>query len=418
LANEAQAEALELRGSYTAVTERPAKVWPLQQVALLITNDEDGWETIAEVGNLTRTTQRIATGVHRLHYRRAAEFPPINVEGLIDAVPKKLRTTVEGRASAGGSLTEKAAAAVVAALAQLDPNAATAVRALRGQLQTTATRLRGDGLQAAAQEADAVRLALDIAGLDRGELGSARPDGFSSFVEVLGTTRAPEDTTIAYDSMRFLDFDRLDHPSGIVRFSKGEERLTVINVNRQPLERTTGADLIYINDNAASFVLVQYKTFRREGKDADVRQRLVFRPHGQFDDELARMRKLKPGKRDATDAGFRLHGGCCYLKFCKPVVTLDYDPRQLVGGMYLPIEYYDLLAAGGTIRGPKGGIALTYENVPRHLTNDLFVNLVRGGWIGSFGATSQKLTKIVLAGLDDGRSVTVASASRDVEPDE
>jgi hypothetical protein len=52
-------------------------------------------------------------------------------------------------------------------------------------------------LQAAAQEADAVRLALDIAGLDRGQLGSARPDGFSSFLEVLGTARAQGDPAIA-----------------------------------------------------------------------------------------------------------------------------------------------------------------------------------------------------------------------------
>jgi hypothetical protein len=96
LATEAQAEALELRGEYTAVTERPARVWPFRQVALLVTTDEDGWETIAEVGNLTRTTRRIATGVHRLHYRRVTAFPPIDVERLIDAVPRSCGRRLRG----------------------------------------------------------------------------------------------------------------------------------------------------------------------------------------------------------------------------------------------------------------------------------------------------------------------------------
>lgn len=54
---------------------------------------------------------------------------------------------------------------------------------------------------------------------------------------------------------------------------------------------------------------------------------------------------------------------------------------------------------------------MSYETVPRHITNDMFVALVRGGWVGSLGATTKGLTDIVLAGLNDGHSVTVAEAS-------
>ena len=108
--------------------------------------------------------------------------------------------------------------------------------------------------------------------------------------------------------MRFLDFDRLDSPSGIVQFSKGRERLTVINVNRQPLERTTGADLIYVNETSKSFVLVQYKTFRREGKPS----RLVYRPDAQLREELARMRRIKSSADDGAPGSYRLDQGCCF----------------------------------------------------------------------------------------------------------
>lgn len=413
LENDEQAEALDRQGYFTTVTRAGTRTWPARQVALLITTDEDGWQSIAEVGVLTRSTRRIATGVHRLHYKREYELEPLDAEALLDVIPNRLHAAAEGRASSGGSLTAKATTAVVRALRKLRPDADATLRRLLGQQRSTTPRLAGDGLQAAAQEADAVRLALDIAGLDKNEIRSVRPDGVSSFIEVLSDLRVPEDMAIAYDSMRFLDFDRVGHPSGVVRFSRSEERLTVININRQPLERTTGADLVYINETAESFVLVQYKTFRREGNETDLGQRLVYRPDTQFRAELARMRKFKPGKKGATDAAFRLHPGCCFLKFCKPIASLDYDQRQLVSGMYLPIEYYDLLAEGETIKGPRGGIALSYETVPRHLSNELFVLLVRGGWIGTYGATTQRLTKVIQAGLEERHSVTVASASRD-----
>ena len=127
---------------------------------------------------------------------------------------------------------------------------------LRGTDIGRSVQLGGEALQAAAHEADAVRLAFDIADIPRRELRDARPTGDRSFLEVLSQIRVPEDTAIAYDSMRFLDFHRLDSPSGVVQFTKGNERLTVLNVNRQPLERTTGADLIYVNESLQSYVLV------------------------------------------------------------------------------------------------------------------------------------------------------------------
>jgi hypothetical protein len=76
---------------------------------------------------------------------------------------------------------------------------------------------------------------------------------------------------------------------------------------------------------------------------------------------------------------------------------------------YLPLDYYDTLVRAGDIRGPKGGIVVAYDNVSRHIHNDLFVSLVRGGWIGSRTATTAKLTELVLDALRDGKSMTVAS---------
>ncbi|HMJ33368.1 MAG TPA: hypothetical protein VK501_05595 [Baekduia sp.] len=204
-----------------------------------------------------------------------------------------------------------------------------------------------------------------------------------------------------------MDFDRIESPSGAVQFASGRERLTVVNVNRQPLERTTGADLIYINETIPNFVLVQYKTMRREGKE---QSRLVYRPDAQLRSELDRMHRIKSGNDDGAPESYRLSAGSCFLKLCKPVVRLDRG-QELVSGMYLPLDYYDVLAESDDVRGKRDGLIFSYETVARHIGNDLFVALVRGGWVGSRGATTKRLKKLVLAGLDAGRSVTVAAGS-------
>lgn len=408
LHDENQAEALDLRNAFTDMTRMEAKHWPASQAALLIAQDEDDVESITEVGVVTRSRQRVATGWHRLRYVRRLQITPVPLGALIAQVPARHRAVVRGRASTGGVLTHKGTTAVVDALEQVASDAATALRRLLNEDGSGARKLTGDGLQAAVQEADAVRLALDIADVPRDAMRGLRPDGEMSFLEQLEAVRASEDTSVAYDGMRFLDFDRIENPSGAVRFAKGHERLTIVNVNRQPLERTTGADLIYINETHPSFVLVQYKAMRREG---DERSELVYRPDAQLKEELARMRKLKVGADDDSPAGFRLSPVSCYIKLYKPVARLD-RTQDLVSGMYLPLDYYDALVASDDVRGPRGGVVISYSTVTRHISNDLFVGLVRGGWIGSRGATTKRLEKLVLAGLDAGRSVTVAAKSR------
>jgi hypothetical protein len=402
-----QVDALERGTSFTTMTRAGSTVWPANQAALLIDLTLDEPPLITEIGSLTRSRQRIATGWHRLRYvRRTTLDQPIAVDQLLNALPTRSREATEERLRRGGVLPIGTARAVVELVEKLSPVAGRELRQLIGQGEPV--RLTDSGLQAAAQEADAVRLALDIARIPRTELRDVRPDGSSSFLERLDLVRASEDTTIAYDGMRFLDFERIENPSGVVVFRKGREQLTVINVNRQPLERTTGADLIYINEWLESFVLVQYKTMRREREDTS---RLVYRPDAQLGLELERMRRFKAAPDDRSPASFRLSTATCFLKLCRQVTTLD-RAQDLVSGMYLPLDYYDVLAASPDVRGSRGGVVLGYDTIHRYVSNDLFVGLVRGGWVGSRGAATKELEMLVLSGLDAGHSVTVAAAAR------
>ena len=65
------------------------------------------------------------------------------------------------------------------------------LRELRGENRRPRPNLRGEALQAAAQEADAVRLAVDIADFPRRLLRDVRPSGDSSFLDALAEVRAP-----------------------------------------------------------------------------------------------------------------------------------------------------------------------------------------------------------------------------------
>lgn len=405
LRNQDQIEALEQRGYFTDMFESDGSKWRLSQVALLVSELESE-PSIVGVGLATRDPNRVATGWNRLRYEPRRSIEPLPIEELLQSVPKRRWAAVENRLSHGGPLSPKAAESVQKALVELRPELSGVLERL-AEPRDKRLGLSGRAKQAAIQEADSVRLALDFAGVNRSELMGLSADGSSSFVSQLSGLRASEDTTIAYDGARFLDFDRVDDPSGVVEFSLGGERLIVMNVNRQPLEKTTGADLIYFNEPANSYVLVQYKTMREVESDPP---QYAYRPDDQLREELKRMRDFNSGSPDDSVQGYRLGPESCFLKLCKPVAEPS-EARLPVKGIYLPIDYYDALIKSPQVRGPRGGIRLGYETIPRRIANTLFVELVRGGWIGSRGATSELLTELVLSGLTTGRTVTFAAKS-------
>ena len=215
-----------------------------------------------------------------------------------------------------------------------------------------------------------------------------------------------EDPAIAYDSLRFLDFEALDMPAGIVQFTRGDEQLVVININRNKLESTHGADLIYLNEQLGGFVFVQYKTMRHSlgGKPA-------FRGDANTEQELALMRQIELGEDDGSARSFRLDPRCTFVKLCSPVTHLRQRDKGPIAGLYLPVSYLDVVLKEGLGHGPRAGLALNYDTVPRYMTNTQFAELVRGGWIGTRGRATEDLMKTIIAAQSPRRSVTLAVKS-------
>jgi len=138
----------------------------------------------------------------------------------------------------------------------------------------------------------------------------------------------------------------------------------------------------------------------------------VFRPSAdsRLTAELQRMRALATPPADPSSVGdYRLHDGPCFLKLCPPTL---FDPTSLdlIRGMYFPLDLWDAFMQDESSFGPRGGKVVTFEKPGRYLTNTLFTDLVRGGWIGSRDISTSALTALIRAGLDANKSLLLARA--------
>ncbi|MDQ2848497.1 MAG: hypothetical protein M3Y77_19620 [Actinomycetota bacterium] len=79
--------------------------------------------------------------------------------------------------------------------------------------------------------------------------------------------------------------------------------------------------------------------------------------------------------------------------------------------MYLARSHFEELLNKSA--GPRGGKQLTYDNVPRHITNTMFIDLVKDGWIGSRGAATGQIEELIQQSLATRHAVVVGIESRD-----
>jgi hypothetical protein len=64
------------------------------------------------------------------------------------------------------------------------------------------------------------------------------------------------------------------------------------------------------------------------------------------------------------------------------------------------------------LAGPAGGLRISYEDLDGHyLRGEGFVELVRSGYIGTRGATTEHLQALVEASLDGGKAVVAGIQS-------
>ena len=142
--------------------------------------------------------------------------------------------------------------------------------------------------------------------------------------------------------------------------------------------------------------MVQYKMLEphRKGRKTD----WIFRPDGQFDKEMERMKRFSqlhvPGPLE-----YRINPQVFYLRF---VQQRDAKLGKVTGTM--PIDHFEILRDNPDCKGPKGGFRITYDTLDgRYLRQNGFLDLVSSGYIGAHAKTTADLETLIREILNGNR---------------
>lgn len=391
----------DLERGWESVGER--EDWEKAHVVLVVTGQQTGQPMVDYVG-YAKSGPSAGTLVRKIEISQLHPVRPLPLAHISQCLPVRFRDAVK----ATGKLTKRQGEEVLEALTTLRPDLVDVLDELNRQ--TGVVRILGRIREIFAQERDAVGVSFQLSGLDRSIIAESRAPDADTRVPVLATIpRLPahEDHLIAHDTQRFADWVGNDASHLATRvFSKGHLQLFVANVNRRPLEETTGVDLIYHHVNRDSFILIQYKKMERVGQDWE------YRPDQHLRDQLKRMRMVEDAcavsdKKPFSD--YRLSAHPCWLKLCKSEPTIPSGDR-LISGMYLSREHFEWLDEHPTYAaGPRQGSVFGYHTVPRYLDNTTFTQMVQDGWIGTRGGASDLVREQIEVSQAGGRSVVFAA---------
>ncbi len=357
---------------------------------------------------VARRSQQVATGKDRTTITPVFRLPkPVALERLEAALPPDARRRLGlsrrlPAPLAPARLPPQGGSAVMAALQELSP----AVREWLSLLQEAEEPMSGPQAARLREERDAVQLAIDIADIaPPDDLLYTPGDGltpaqaFSATFNPLYIAGNPlgvadnEDDLLAEDLRRFDPRGQLQmHSSSIARFTDDDFVLTITNVNRKPLEKVLGVDLIYYDELAHIFTLVQYKrmTIRPAGRDRGS-QRWAYTGQAELDEQLQRM---DIGLNEPVNSqDWRMVPSPFWFKFVREQDFVPGDPFVLKG-MYVPADYLRKALADGSLRtGPRTGFEVTYANT-RYLPREVFVALVRRGFAGTTKAGTEAVLEV------------------------
>jgi len=318
---------------------------------------------------------------------------------LTPGVYAALSDAVSGLAT---ELTEARSRPIFAVLSKVIPGALAAV-----QNALLPPSLDSASVNRWQQEADAVRLVLRAAGIDAELPDWRQPQRDEPFLA--GLVNSPHEAALIDNDVRILPgwqtvTSGLGARPDIHTFANGDRRIEILNANATQAEQHFGVDLIYYLAPVKGLVLVQYKKLIKSSTPVDER----------FVCQLTRMRRVaKLGNTPNEPQDYRLGSRTsCFVKLSQPA---EFDPvaDNMMKGMYLPLDFLDMLIASGSVAGPRGGRSINYKNVGRHINNTLFIQLLGAGWIGSTGVGLDEVLGIAAETLRSNRSLVLAADSGD-----
>ena len=363
---------------------------------------------------LTRRGKKVATRKYHITFQNYVRFEPISFDEIEKTIESRIRSHFIRVSSGEGSrVPPKTWTSVFNVVKKLRPEATNDLDELERIRNSSYQVFEGLGFDVLMQEKDAFGLALKIFGINLPNvlLEWTPPDEYQlpPFLQGLTNIKISEDVMISNDSNVFGDWMAFKrYQVGAIEFRRRDrdEVLTIMNVNRTKIEKTLGVDLLYYHHKFKSFVLVQYKRMEKQNG------KFIYRPIDvSYKTELQRMKDFQTKHSVSSDISlpeeYRLYPKGFYFKLCE-LETFKPSSNSLISGMYIPIDYWEILMDYQKTKGPRGGILISRDNVDRYIHNTLFVELVQNGWIGSRGLNTDVITKIVYDSLNNDKSVMIA----------
>ena len=402
-------ERVEDQRAFTDVVDATQGSRPRRYIALL---SIDG-DRVTHAALATRGS-RVATGKVRIRYNSIRELTPVALSAIAGAIPPSVRRHFTGNLDLDGWLPEQTWKAALDIVRQ-DTGNDRVTRDLERLLSTTPPAITPRQLQVLTEERDALGIALQI--FDP-SLSTVVPSVNSistaeaPFLVAMQNASMPEDLGIAHDTSVFDGWLPKGVPAvGATTFERHGHELTVANVNRTPVEHVLGVDLIYFHAEYRSFIFVQYKRMARDDENQP-----YYRPSGksfrrQYEQTMKWDLWMRAHPTSPGLPSYRLGSDTFFFEIYPNPMAVP-APHGLLRGMYFPLSYWTSLIGSPEVRGPRGGVRITYQNARRYLTNTQFADLVGSGWVGSPPQGEAILANVIAQALRARRSVTLAIAQQ------
>jgi hypothetical protein len=370
----------------------------------------DNNKIITHVG-LGKRGVRAGTDLRRLNVDQIIELKTtLSAREIANSTSSTVRRHLVNKLESGGLIPPKSFDEFLDAVLKKTGELSSLLEKFARARRFRIAKLSSKAKKSLAEQKEAVLTAMNIAGIDRSEAQGwdySEKTGPTSFLDGLEQVMLREDSMIINDLNNIPGFNLIKQTkfsSSI--FLNDKTQLTVLLANRMPLEELLGTDLIYYNEDFKCFIMVQYKVMEKE-KD----QFLLRVPNSQLAEEIQRMdlitHSLAPISGGKHIDDFRISSAPFFIKMC-PRIEFNPDNIGLSAGMYVPLGYLKLLQVDNSIKGDKGGMAISYDNVGRYFDNTTFKTIVEGGWIGTYIEQSKILEKIIQQILANGRTAVVA----------
>jgi hypothetical protein len=331
----------------------------------------------------------------------------IPLKDLLAELSAQTRSHYSGPLQSKGPLTDAGARAVLTALARANPALEGMISQLTGYPNLIAAMGR-DRAILLAEEKDATGVALDLAGLPREQFTDWVPDYVDApFIAGMRQGYADEERILQFDAERFDGLlSRVHSRSPHLRvFNHPQAGVSLLAILISAVSNMSWVWICSTGTFAARRTFL-YKRMRKQPDGG-----WIYYGDQQLNAELARMRQISVARTGRGVQEFRLNPHPCYLKIVREDL-FDAASNALMKGMYLPLELVDALVTDPRFSTEGGNLCVGWDSTKRHeppyLTNTEFTDLFRGGWVGSWGSTTDQITALINQALERGRMVTVA----------